>query len=181
MSDDPFLEPVSLSDASPAWARQYAEEARRIGDALGRMAVAVEHIGSTSVPLRGKPIIDVQLAVEASSRAQAIAALERLGYRHHVEGAVPGRSYLTRRATDAPDVNVHVVPSESPVLEDNRMIRDYLRADPEAAAEYVRAKERALAHGYSDLRTYSRAKDSQLAAIREAARTWARPSQRRTR
>jgi GrpB-like predicted nucleotidyltransferase (UPF0157 family) len=48
-------------------------------DALRVVEPTVEHIGSTSVPLRGKPIIDTQIAVDESRRGGAIAAMEGLG------------------------------------------------------------------------------------------------------
>jgi len=130
---DHFRERVSLSDADPEWSRQYAEQAARIADVLAPLAPTIEHIGSTSVPVRGKAIIDIQVAVEESALARAIVALEALGYRHHGQGAVPGREYLTSRPVQGPSVNVHVFAAHSSLLRDNRIIRDYLRAHPSAA------------------------------------------------
>jgi GrpB-like predicted nucleotidyltransferase (UPF0157 family) len=174
---DPFREPVSLSAVDPEWSRQYAEQAARIADVLGALAPTIEHIGSTSVPLRGKPIIDIQVAVEEASLARAIVALEELGYRHHGQGAVPGREYLTSRPVQGPSVNVHVFAGHSSLLRDNRIIRDYLRAHPDAAREYVSSKEKALEEGHTDLRAYSHAKAQRVAAIREAAYRWARAAE----
>jgi GrpB-like predicted nucleotidyltransferase (UPF0157 family) len=171
---DPFSESVSLSDVDPGWPRQYAGAAARIAEALADLDPTVEHIGSTSVPLRGKPIVDIQVAVEETDRASAIAALEALGYHHHGQAAVPGRDYLTRRPVHGPPVNVHVFAAQSPLLADNRIIRDYLRAHPDAAHEYVRSKDEALEQGHTDLRGYSHAKSERIAAIREAAHRWAR-------
>jgi GrpB-like predicted nucleotidyltransferase (UPF0157 family) len=171
---DPFREPVSLSDVDPEWSQQYAEAAAPIAEALADLEPTIEHIGSTSVPLRGKPIIDIQVAVEESDRAAAIAALEALGYGHHGHGGVTGRDYLTSRPVPGPPVNVHVFAAQSPLLADNRIIRDYLRTHPEAAYEYVRNKDKALEQGHTDLRSYSRAKRDGIAAVREAACRWAR-------
>ena len=59
-------EPVALviSDYDSAWPSRFAELEARIGLALGEAALAVEHIGSTSVPrLAAKPIIDVLVVV----------------------------------------------------------------------------------------------------------------------
>ena len=170
---DPFRELVSLSDADAAWPQQYAEAAARIAEALALLDPTIEHIGSTSVPLRGKPIVDIQVAVEASHRASAIAALEALGYHHHGQGGVPGRDYLTSRPVHGPPVNVHVFAAQSPLLADNRIIRDYLRAHPDAAYEYARSKDKALEQGHTDLRSYSHAKSECIAAVREAAYRWA--------
>lgn len=173
---DPFREHVELSEIDPAWPEQYAAEAARIGSALARLAPEVEHIGSTSVPLRAKPIIDIQVAVDGQQVTAAIAALRGLGYAHHGQGGVPGREYLTVRSSEGPAVNVHVFSSDSPLTSENRIIRDYLRAHPEAAEEYAKAKQRAVEQGRVNLLTYSDAKRSHVAALREAAVRWARRS-----
>lgn len=170
---DPFREHVELSDADPAWSERYAEEAARIEQALARLAPEVEHIGSTSVPLRAKPIIDIQVAVAERHVAAAIVALRGLGYAHHGQGGVPGREYLTRRPNEGSAVNVHVFGSDNPLVADNRMIRDYLRAHPEAADEYAKAKQRAVEQGHVDLLSYSDAKRAHVAALRDAAAAWA--------
>ena len=111
--------------------------------------------------------------MEESNRASAIAAVEALGYRHHGQGGVPGRDYLSSRPLHGPPVNVHVFAAHSPLLADNRLIRDYLRAHPDAARAYARSKDRALEQGHSDLRSYSQAKRETITAVREAAYRWA--------
>lgn len=171
---DAFLEAVVLSDPDPAWAGQYSREAARIEAALASLRPTVEHIGSTSVPLRGKPIIDVQVVVAEHDVAGAIAALGGLGYAHHGEGSVPEREYLTLRPSAGPRVNVHVFGAQSSLPADNRMIRDYLATHPEAALEYARAKQRALDEGHTDLRAYSGAKREKVTALRDAAYAWTR-------
>jgi hypothetical protein len=57
------VEPVSLGartvNYNPQWRELFGREADRIRAVLGRGAVQIEHIGSTSVPgLIAKPIID---------------------------------------------------------------------------------------------------------------------------
>ncbi len=159
---DPFREPVALSDPDPAWATAYARLAAELAPTIDG---TLEHIGSTAVPLRAKPIIDIQLAT--GDRARAIAALERLGFTHHGEGGIPGRAYLTRRTP--PAVNVHVFATGNPLLEANRAIRDHLRSHPGAARAYAAAKDAALAAGHDDLMTYSGAKAATIAEIKADA------------
>jgi hypothetical protein len=55
-------------------------------------------------------------------------------------------------------------------MADNRAIRDFLRAHPDAALEYVRTKEDALRRGHADLVSYSDHTHDRVAAIRDAAR-----------
>lgn len=163
-----FRESVSLADPDPAWASHYAAEAARIERALAALDPVVEHIGSTAVPLRAKPIVDIQVAVREPDVPSAVDALRNLGYEHHGQGGVAGREYLTKRS--GPAFNVHVFAAGNPLLQDNRLIRDYLRAHPAAAREYEQSKQRAVEEGHVDLLSYSDAKGAQVVALRDAAR-----------
>lgn len=174
---DAFHEPVSLADPDPDWPSHYAVEAARIERALAAFRPLVEHIGSTAVPVRAKPIIDIQVAVPEREVLAAVSVLRGLAYEHHGQGAVPGREYLIMRPSRGPSINVHVFAEGNPLLGDNRMIRDYLRAHPRAAREYERVKERAVAQGRVELLSYSHAKGPYVAAIREAAYAWSRQAQ----
>ncbi len=175
---DAFREGVSLADPDPDWTSHYAVEAERIERALAAFDRLVEHIGSTAVPLRAKPIIDIQVVVSERDVPVAVDALRGLAYEHHGQGGVPGREYLIKRPLQGPAINVHVFAAGNSLSDDNRMIRDYLRAHPVAAREYVQVKERAVEQGHVDLLSYSHAKDAHVAAIREAAYAWSRQGQR---
>jgi GrpB-like predicted nucleotidyltransferase (UPF0157 family) len=169
-----FHEPVSLADPDPDWPRQYVAEAVLIERELAAFDPVIEHIGSTAVPLRAKPIIDIQVAVREPDVPAAVDALRTLAYEHHGQGAVPGREYLTKRPARDPAFNVHVFVAGNPLLADNRMIRDYLRAHPTAARDYQWIKQRSVEQGHVDLLAYSDAKGAHVAAVRDAARVWAR-------
>ena len=59
---------IVVADYDPAWPERFRREAAKIRAALGEAALAIEHIGSTSVPgLSAKPIVDILLVVEDSS------------------------------------------------------------------------------------------------------------------
>jgi GrpB-like predicted nucleotidyltransferase (UPF0157 family) len=63
---------IIVADYDPAWAARFRQEETRIRAALGEAALAIEHIGSTSVPgLAAKPIVDILLVVEDSSDEDA--------------------------------------------------------------------------------------------------------------
>jgi GrpB-like predicted nucleotidyltransferase (UPF0157 family) len=54
---------------------------RRIADALGPACLAIEHVGSTSVPgLAAKPIVGIQVSVaDLAGEARYLAQLEAVG------------------------------------------------------------------------------------------------------
>ena len=59
---------VVLVDYDPRWPRRFDEQRSQITAALGDRALAVDHIGSTSVPgLAAKPIVDICLTVADSA------------------------------------------------------------------------------------------------------------------
>ena len=72
---------ILLMDYDPKWPHLFRREAAKIQAALGRNALRIEHVGSTSVPgLKAKPVIDVLLVVRASSDEHAyVPALQRAG------------------------------------------------------------------------------------------------------
>jgi hypothetical protein len=57
---DCLSRPVSLSDPDPDWPSQYTAEAALIERELAAFDPVVEHIGSTAVRLRAKPIVDIR-------------------------------------------------------------------------------------------------------------------------
>src|ERR1700730_18027185 len=85
---------IEIVPYDPAWPGRYAAEAQRLSEALGELAVRVEHIGSTSVPgLAAKDIVDIQLSVRFfEPQAAYQEALERLGYYHRPDPEPPTAS-----------------------------------------------------------------------------------------
>lgn len=65
----PLSAPILLVAYDPLWPDRFQREAEKIRRALGRQALRIEHVGSTSVPgLPAKPIIDILLVVADSSK-----------------------------------------------------------------------------------------------------------------
>ena len=73
---------VVLVEHDPAWPMLFARESTRIRSAMGGNGLAIEHVGSTSVPgLAAKPIIDILLVVANSADEKSyVPALEAAGY-----------------------------------------------------------------------------------------------------
>ncbi|MBE7519959.1 MAG: GrpB family protein [Thermoflexaceae bacterium] len=152
-------ERIIIFEHDPRWRLLFAEEAERIRRACGAAIVAIEHVGSTSVPgLAAKPIIDIMTGVSDLAAAHAlIPAMERLGYESAGAHGVEGRLYFRRGAPRSH--HVHMTEMGSAFWRKHLLFRDRLRADPEMAAEYA-AMKRALAaqfgtdrDGYTDAKT----------------------------
>ncbi len=134
---------VEVVEADPSWAGAFEVERRRLTGACPA-AVRVEHIGSTSVPgLAAKPTIDVLLVLPARrDLTAAIPTLEGLAYEYVPESfaADPDHLFLHRIHGGKRSHHLHVVAASSPLTDRYLLFRDYLRAQPEAAARYEAVK-----------------------------------------
>ncbi len=127
-------------EADDHWPDDFVVLMQLIRSALGPRALAVEHIGSTSVPdLPAEPIIDIDLTVaDPADEANWLAPLERAGF----ELIIREPWWHEHRALtfDDPRCNVHVFGPSSPETIRHRILRDWLRQHPEDVALYGDAK-----------------------------------------
>lgn len=150
-------EPVSVVPYRPQWVRAGGELVAAVARVLGPLAQDVEHIGSTAVPgLAAKPVLDLAVAVAPPHWPAAVDLLAGLHLHDLGEAGVPGRRYLRRRS-ERPAANVHLLEPHGPLWVDGLLLRDHLRAHPEAARRYAAAKARA-AREHPALLAYSAAK-----------------------
>ena len=174
--DDRFDPAVRIVDYDLEWPGLADAELRAIQAALGDIAVRVEHVGSTAVPgLAAKPILDLQLSVEAiEPRDRYVEPLERLGY-------------LFVPAPESPDYHLFAKPAERPRTRHLHMcaagsehehrhiaMRDFLRAHPDEAARYEALKRDVAARHPQDRLAYIEGKEEYVSALERRAVAWAR-------
>jgi GrpB-like predicted nucleotidyltransferase (UPF0157 family) len=134
--------PILVEEHDPAWADRFAAVGGRIRAVLGDLVLAVEHVGSTSVPgLAAKPVIDVDLLVaDTADESRYVPALQAAGYRLVLrEPWWHGHRMLV---TTSGDVHLHVWPSDAPEPVRHRIFRDWLRSHPEDRELYASTKLR---------------------------------------
>ena len=137
---DPPPRPIEIVEPDPAWPAQFAALATRIRDALGDRALAIEHVGSTSVPgLAAKPIIDIDVTVaDPRDEPRYVPPLEAAGFRLRIRE--PNWHEHRLFVADDPRANVHVFGPDSPELVRHRMLRDWLIEHPDDRDRYAAAK-----------------------------------------
>lgn len=146
---------VVVVPPDPSWPDRFELVAAKIRSALGDRALAVEHIGSTSVPdLWAKPMIDVDLVVEDSSREDAyLPDLEAAGF--VLRAREPEwHQHRVFRGTD-PGSILHVWSPGSQELERHLVFRDWLRAHADDRAAYGALKAELAARGFTDVMDYN--------------------------
>ena len=156
---------IHLADPDPAWPAVFAGEAEQIRRALGPEALAVDHVGSTSVPdLAAKPFIDIVLTVaDSTAEAGYVPPLESLGYMLRIREPDWFEHRFLRRA-DAP-FQVHVFSAGCPEIDQMLRFRDHLRADPADRALYERTKRELAARRWTYVQHYADAKSDVVADI----------------
>lgn len=149
---------VSLAEPSREWPLLFGREHRLLAHALGDLARAIEHVGSTAVgALPAKPIIDIAVAVQAGDTvARVIPRLEQAGYVYHGEAAFPGGHLFVREsASGLRTHHVHVVPLDDPQWRSWLRFRDFLKTDRELRRRYTRLKRELKSRFPSDRRSYT--------------------------
>jgi GrpB-like predicted nucleotidyltransferase (UPF0157 family) len=149
---------IEVVDYDPEWPRLFEREADRIRAVLGKRAVQLEHVGSTSVPgLAAKPIIDIMLVVPDSGDELAyVPDLEAAGYVLVIREA----ERQQHRVFKGPDtnVNLHVYSPGSPEIERYLIFRDRLRSDPADRERYQRVKRELARRDWRYVQQYADAK-----------------------
>lgn len=155
--------PIEVVDYDPEWPALFEAEAARLRQALGDVAVRIEHVGSTAVPgLAAKPTVDIQVSVpDVADRDAYAGRLEDLGYEHVPDPDFVDYPFFGWPSAKAPRTfNLHVCQAGTENERRHLAFRDLLRSDPDARDEYAALKrELALKHG-NDIEGYVADKDA---------------------
>ncbi len=167
------MDEVIVAEYDPRWPEQFAEEAARLQQAMGDPMVAVEHVGSTSVPgLSAKPVIDILVGVRALAEGeQAVPALEALGYECRGENGIPGRLFFRKGLVQYRRTHhLHMVETGHEQWASMLSFRDYLRAHPDEVRRYEALKHDLARQFRDDRRAYTDGKAEFVQAVLEKAR-----------
>lgn len=178
---------IAIVPARASWPLEFAEIGSSIRAALGDRALAIHHIGSTSVPgLDAKDVIDVQITVNSLEDAALQPALGRIGFvwrdqiarDHTPPGMTLPEAELEKRFAKAAELvrptHVHVRVKGRFNQRYALLCRDYLRSHPGAARAYAEIKRQLARYFPNDPEAYYDIKDPVFDAIMAGAEDWAR-------
>lgn len=167
-----------------AWPGEFLAIGKNLRQALGDLALRIDHIGSTSVPgLAAKDIIDIQVTVESLAppveRLFTAAGFQRLlgiTQDHLPPGNTAPDSewakWLFRPPIERRLANVHVRLAGHPNQRYALLFRDYLRAHPDTAKAYAQVKEALVQYHANDADAYYAVKDPVCDIIIGGAEEW---------
>ncbi len=178
---------IVIVDHRLAWRDQFAVVGAALRAALGERARAIHHIGSTSVPgLAAKDVIDVQVTVDAladdlrppvEGAGLGLEWLDAIDGDHIPPGATVAAAEVAKRvaAARAPHrrVNVHLRVDGRWNHRYALLCRDFLRAQPGAAAAYGEVKRQLARHLPDDGGAYNDVKDPVVDILMAGAELWA--------
>jgi GrpB-like predicted nucleotidyltransferase (UPF0157 family) len=162
--------PVIVLDYDSNWPALFQSLRKRIADALGDMAAAIEHVGSTAVPdLAAKPIIDIDVLLTSEPMLPtAIERLATLGYVHRGNLGIPEREAFFAPVNDPPH-HLYVCPPCSAEFRRHIAFRDYLRAHSKDAKIYGDLKIALAERFREDRSAYNTAKTEFVAELTSRA------------
>ncbi len=162
---------VEVRAYDPAWAADFERLRGAYEGALRAAGVpflAIEHVGSTSVPgLAAKPVIDCDIVVREEDVAAASSALAGLGFEPLGDRGIPLR-WAFRAPAGLPRTNTYVVVAGCLALRNHLAVRDLLRADA-ALREAYGAVKLQVAAGAADMAEYIAGKDAMVQRLLAAA------------
>jgi len=156
---------IVVVDYDQRWPGKFQRHAQIIGRALGKNALAIEHVGSTSVPeLAAKPIVDILVIVQDSGlEASYLPALVEAGYVLRVREP-DWHQHRMFRTLDL-DVHVHIFSAGCEEIGRQLTFRDRLRSSAEDRTLYESVKRKLAKEEWPDMNAYALAKSDVVGQI----------------
>ncbi len=166
-------EKVEIFTYDSGWPALFNSLGVEFREALGEVALRIDHIGSTSVEgLAAKPVIDIQISVTALQPTEPFRLpLEGLGFTFRANNPELTKRYF-REAPGTRRTHIHVRRAGSWAEQFALLFRDYMRTHREDAELYAQLKRQlAKQYGY-DRSGYTDAKDPFIWEVIYRADRW---------
>ncbi|MCA9838000.1 MAG: GrpB family protein [Trueperaceae bacterium] len=175
--------PIKIVPYKSTWPEEFKHFARQLRQAFGEDALAIHHIGSTSVPeLAAKDIIDVQVTVADFSvlRDEKLGAID-LSWVDYIQrdhcppGMVLEAVELEKRLYKKVlrPMNIHIRIAGRFNQRYALLCRDYLRSHPMASNAYAEIKRQLARYFPENVEAYYDIKDPVFDVIMSGAFDWA--------
>ena len=157
---------VDVVPYNPEWATEFEREKARILNTCGSKVVAVEHIGSTSVPgLAAKLIIDIAVGIRRLKDAKKLLpALKKLNY-HFYKEFQRQRLFVAKGPNEQRTHYLHVMRYNGAKWKKDQLFRNYLRTHPKAVSEYSDLKQKLAKTHPDDRQAYADGKATFIKSI----------------
>lgn len=152
---------VKLTEAHEEWARLFGIEKELLKKTFGDRIIAIEHVGSTSIPgVPAKPLLDMNVAVSSLDDTyiqEFVVPLENLGY--HYMHKFPDRHFFAKGPEALRTHHLNLVTQDSEEWQNSILFRDFMRHNKLARDEYAALKQKLAKQFADDRASYTKAKE----------------------
>jgi GrpB-like predicted nucleotidyltransferase (UPF0157 family) len=157
------------------WQKLFEDESYQLAIAFGDNAIAIHHIGSTSIStIYAKPIIDILIKVKDITKVDdRNPEIESLGYTAMGEfGILERRFFRKDNHAGIRTHHIHTFEIGSPQIDRHLAFRDYMRSHSEAAQAYSKLKQNLAQQYPTDIQSYMDGKADFIHQIDALASEW---------
>lgn len=173
MLDKNQKRPYSIEDPSDIWAQKFDEVKVILASVFKDKALTIEHIGSTSIGIKAKPLLDICVIVkDINDITEEKDAMKKFGYLWEDGYIAPDSSFIYKLDGDRKIENIHVVPPGHYKIDEFILKRDYFRSHPDKAREYEDLKVKLNEQHPDDYPAYRAGKAAFLLEIEKLAKEW---------
>jgi GrpB-like predicted nucleotidyltransferase (UPF0157 family) len=165
----------SIEPYNPDWVTQFETIKKALEEVFKNKALAIEHVGSTSVAgMKAKPLIDVLMTVDyLEPFISEKEVMTNKGYEWAENYVIPDSLIFYKTVGgDKKIENIHVLPKDSFKAKQFIVTRDYLRAHPKKAREYENLKEKLNKEFPGDYPAYRTGKNAFLQELEKLSFDW---------
>ena len=163
---------VVVEKWNPQWKYEYEKIVASLGKDIIYNSIKIEHVGSTSVEgLSAKPVIDLDIVIEKDKFAIIKELLNKKGYEHEGDLGIEGREAFSYSGKEELMTHhLYVCPKNSKELFKHITFRNFLKNNPDLAAEYSNVKEQAAVLYPDDIDKYMEFKSKIIEKIYKKCR-----------
>ena len=158
---------IEVIPYDPTWPARFDALKYEYSAALNRAGVAfvaIEHVGSTSVPdLAAKPVIDCDIVVASHEVSRASDVLVELGFRPLGELGIEQR-WAFKEPPRLSGTNTYITVDGCLSLQNHVQVRNLLRSDPQLRESYGDLKLR-LGPSSATIEEYGQGKNAMIQSI----------------
>jgi len=154
----------SIEEYDPTWVEKFDAIKKILQIIFGENALAIEHVGSTSIAgMKAKPIIDVLVVVKAMEPFEIEKQkMQELGYQYQKNYLRENSLFFYQNIDGIRIENIHVFPVGHEKISEFIDTRDYLKTHPDSVRRYEELKERLYKEYPNDYISYRKGKDEFL-------------------
>lgn len=152
---------VKLEKWNPKWRENFEIERQNLRDIFGKVALSIQHVGSTSVEgLSAKPIIDIAVGLENLADFELVRErFSQLSVYSIKKENAPGEILIRKGPEEDRAAFIHVMERNGDRMQQTIRFWDILNNDSKTRREYEKSKVDLAKKFPHDRKSYSAAKN----------------------